>query len=168
MGLRMMAVALLVAGASALNVGGAGVMQQRTCPAAASRATPTRMQLFGGGRKKPPADEGNIFDVPGQLLDQIELPSLPAPIAAAVALAPVGLITALTVVLVAATPGTQSPFAFLDFLYPPAIAAKAGSTPEAKEAVEGAPKELKADVKKEEAEELKAKLEGVGGTVSLE
>ena len=66
MGLRMMAAALLVAGASALNVGGAGVMQQRTCPAAASRATPTRMQLFGGGRKKPPADEGNIFDVPGQ------------------------------------------------------------------------------------------------------
>ena len=119
MGLRMMAVALLVAGASALNVGGAGVMQQRTCPAAASRATPTRMQLFGGGRKKPPADEGNIFDVPGQLLDQIELPSLPAPIAAAVALAPVGLITALTVVLVAATPGTQSPFEFLDFLFVP-------------------------------------------------
>ncbi len=39
---------------------------------------------------------------------------------------------------------------------------------EAKEAVEGAPKELKADVKKEEAEELKAKLEAVGGTVTIE
>ena len=34
--------------------------------------------------------------------------------------------------------------------------------------VEGAPKELKADVKKEEAEELKAKLEAVGGTVTIE
>ena len=39
---------------------------------------------------------------------------------------------------------------------------------EAKETVEGAPKELKADVKKEEAEELKAKLEAVGGTVTIE
>ena len=58
MGLRMMAVALLVAGASALNVGGAGVMQQRTCPAAASRATPTRMQLFGGGRLQKVVDFG--------------------------------------------------------------------------------------------------------------
>ena len=39
---------------------------------------------------------------------------------------------------------------------------------EAKELVEGAPTEIKADVPKEEAEKLKEKLEGVGGTVLLE
>lgn len=39
---------------------------------------------------------------------------------------------------------------------------------EAKEMVEGAPKVLKTDIKKEEAEELKAKLEAVGGTVEIE
>ncbi len=38
---------------------------------------------------------------------------------------------------------------------------------EAKDMVEGAPKELKADVPKAEAEELKAKLEAVGATVEL-
>ena len=38
----------------------------------------------------------------------------------------------------------------------------------AKELVEGAPNEIKADVPKEEAESLKEKLEGVGGTVTLE
>jgi len=38
---------------------------------------------------------------------------------------------------------------------------------EAKELVEGAPKEVKADVPKEEAEELKKKLEGAGATVEL-
>ena len=39
---------------------------------------------------------------------------------------------------------------------------------EAKEIVEGVPKEIKAGVKKEEAEELKAKLEAVGGKVALQ
>ncbi|EOD14158.1 hypothetical protein EMIHUDRAFT_451880 [Emiliania huxleyi CCMP1516] len=39
---------------------------------------------------------------------------------------------------------------------------------EAKELVENAPKEIKADVKKEEAEELKEKLEAAGGTVVIE
>ena len=39
---------------------------------------------------------------------------------------------------------------------------------EAKELVEGAPTEIKADVPKEEAESLKEKLEGVGGTIALE
>ncbi len=38
---------------------------------------------------------------------------------------------------------------------------------EAKELVEGAPKDIKADVPKEEAEEIKAKLEGAGATVEL-
>ena len=38
---------------------------------------------------------------------------------------------------------------------------------EAKELVEGAPKDVKADVPKEEAEEIKAKLEGAGATVEL-
>ena len=38
---------------------------------------------------------------------------------------------------------------------------------EAKELVEGAPKDLKTDVPKEEAEEIKAKLEGAGATVEL-
>ena len=38
---------------------------------------------------------------------------------------------------------------------------------EAKELVEGAPKEVKADIPKEEAEELKAKLEGAGASVEL-
>mmetsp|Transcript_24629 Transcript_24629/g.37948 ORF Transcript_24629/g.37948 Transcript_24629/m.37948 type:complete len:274 (-) Transcript_24629:144-965(-) len=38
---------------------------------------------------------------------------------------------------------------------------------EAKELVEGAPKVVKKDMKKEEAEELKAKLEAVGATVEL-
>ena len=39
---------------------------------------------------------------------------------------------------------------------------------EAKELVEGAPAEIKADVPKEEAEDIKAKFEGVGATVKLE
>lgn len=39
---------------------------------------------------------------------------------------------------------------------------------EAKEMVEGAPKTIKTDIKMEEAEELKAKLEAVGGTVEIE
>jgi large subunit ribosomal protein L7/L12 len=39
---------------------------------------------------------------------------------------------------------------------------------EAKEAVEGAPKQLKADAKKADAEEMKAKLEAAGGKVKLE
>lgn len=39
---------------------------------------------------------------------------------------------------------------------------------EAKEMVEGAPKVVKKDIKKEEAEELKAKLEAVGATVDIE
>ncbi|MBD3329437.1 50S ribosomal protein L7/L12 [Candidatus Dojkabacteria bacterium] len=39
---------------------------------------------------------------------------------------------------------------------------------EAKDLVEGAPKEVKADVPKEEAEEIKAKLEEVGATVELQ
>lgn len=39
---------------------------------------------------------------------------------------------------------------------------------EAKEVVEKAPSELKADVKKEEAESMKEKLEAVGGKVALE
>lgn len=39
---------------------------------------------------------------------------------------------------------------------------------EAKEMVEGAPKVVKKDIKMEEAEELKAKLEAVGGTVEIE
>ena len=39
---------------------------------------------------------------------------------------------------------------------------------EAKEMVEGAPKVIKKDIKKEEAEELKAKIEAVGGTVEIE
>ena len=38
---------------------------------------------------------------------------------------------------------------------------------EAKDLVEGAPKPLKEGVKKEEAEEMKAKLEAVGATVEL-
>ena len=38
---------------------------------------------------------------------------------------------------------------------------------EAKEMVEGAPKVVKKDLSKEEAEELKAKLEEVGGTVEV-
>ena len=38
---------------------------------------------------------------------------------------------------------------------------------EAKELVEKAPFDVKADVKKEEAEEIKKKLEEVGGTVEL-
>ncbi len=38
---------------------------------------------------------------------------------------------------------------------------------EAKELVEGAPKDVKVDVPKEEAEELKAKLEGAGASVEL-
>ncbi|HPD83492.1 MAG: 50S ribosomal protein L7/L12 [Alphaproteobacteria bacterium] len=38
---------------------------------------------------------------------------------------------------------------------------------EAKDLVEGAPKELKADVKKAEAEEIKKKLEEAGATVEL-
>jgi len=38
---------------------------------------------------------------------------------------------------------------------------------EAKELVEKAPSDVKADVKKEEAEEIKKKLEEVGGTVEL-
>jgi large subunit ribosomal protein L7/L12 len=39
---------------------------------------------------------------------------------------------------------------------------------QAKELVEGAPKVIKEDVKKEEAEAIKAALEAVGGTVVLE
>lgn len=39
---------------------------------------------------------------------------------------------------------------------------------EAKELVESSPAEIKAEVPKEEAESVKAKLEGVGGTVALE
>ena len=39
---------------------------------------------------------------------------------------------------------------------------------EAKEMVEGAPKTIKKDIKMEEAEELKAKLEGVGATIEIE
>lgn len=38
---------------------------------------------------------------------------------------------------------------------------------EAKDLVEGAPQVVKENVKKEEAEEMKAKLEGVGATVEL-
>ncbi len=38
---------------------------------------------------------------------------------------------------------------------------------DAKEMVEGAPKTLKAGIKIEEAEELKAKIEAVGGTVEI-
>jgi len=38
---------------------------------------------------------------------------------------------------------------------------------EAKELVEGAPKEIRGEVSKDEAEELKAKLEAVGATVEL-
>jgi large subunit ribosomal protein L7/L12 len=38
---------------------------------------------------------------------------------------------------------------------------------DAKEMVEGAPKVVKKDIKMEEAEELKAKLEAVGGTVEI-
>ncbi len=38
---------------------------------------------------------------------------------------------------------------------------------EAKDLVEGAPKDLKADVKKDEAEEIKKKLEEAGATVEL-
>ena len=39
---------------------------------------------------------------------------------------------------------------------------------EAKELVESAPTEIKAEVPKEEAEALKGKLEGVGGMIVLE
>ena len=39
---------------------------------------------------------------------------------------------------------------------------------EAKELVEGAPKTIKKEIKMEEAEELKAKLEGVGATCEIE
>lgn len=39
---------------------------------------------------------------------------------------------------------------------------------EAKEMVEGVPQKLKADIKKEEAEMLKEKIEAVGGTVEIE
>ena len=39
---------------------------------------------------------------------------------------------------------------------------------EAKELIENVPKELKADVKKEEADAIKAKLEEIGGTVVIE
>ncbi|MHA1114523.1 MAG: 50S ribosomal protein L7/L12 [Alphaproteobacteria bacterium] len=38
---------------------------------------------------------------------------------------------------------------------------------EAKDLVESAPKTIKEDVKKDEAEEIKAKLEGVGATVEI-
>jgi len=38
---------------------------------------------------------------------------------------------------------------------------------ESKELVEGAPKSIKKDLKKEEAEELKEKIEAVGGTVEI-
>jgi len=39
---------------------------------------------------------------------------------------------------------------------------------EAKEAVEGAPKQLKEGIKKEDAEDIKSKLEAVGGKVKLD
>ncbi len=39
---------------------------------------------------------------------------------------------------------------------------------EAKELVESAPATIRSDVPKEEAEQLKEKLEGVGGTVNLD
>ena len=39
---------------------------------------------------------------------------------------------------------------------------------EAKELVEKAPSEVKADVKKDEANEIKEKLEAVGGTIELD
>ena len=39
---------------------------------------------------------------------------------------------------------------------------------EAKELVESAPADIKADVPKEEAEALKEKFEAVGGTITLE
>lgn len=39
---------------------------------------------------------------------------------------------------------------------------------EAKEAVEGAPKQLKEDVKKADAEAMKEKLEAVGGKIKLD
>ena len=39
---------------------------------------------------------------------------------------------------------------------------------EAKELVEGAPADLKAEVPKAEAEDIKAKIEAAGGTVALE
>jgi large subunit ribosomal protein L7/L12 len=39
---------------------------------------------------------------------------------------------------------------------------------EAKDLVEGAPADLKAEVPKAEAEDIKAKIEAAGGTVALE
>ena len=46
-------------------------------------------------------------------------------------------------------------------------AAGGGETEEAKDLVEGAPKEVKSGVNKKDAEELKAKLEAAGAKVEL-
>ena len=46
-------------------------------------------------------------------------------------------------------------------------AAAGGATEEAKDLVEGAPKEVKSGVNKKDAEELKAKLEAAGAKVEL-
>ena len=49
----------------------------------------------------------------------------------------------------------------------PAAAAGGGAAEEAKDLVEGAPKEVKSGVNKKDAEEIKAKLEAAGAKVEL-
>ena len=100
------------------------------------------LDFFGGGDGKTPAkeskytifpatDTGNFydyFDLPGKLLDSIKLPALPGFVQTLAALslvaAPVGVLSLFIAVLVLGTPGTQTPFNFLDQFYPPAIEKK--------------------------------------------
>ena len=126
------------------------------------------LDFFGGGDGKKPAkeskytifpatDTGNFydyFDLPGKLLDSIKLPALPGFVQTLAALslvaAPVGVLSLFIAVLVLGTPGTQTPFNFLDQFYPPAI--------ETKRVDEQKVAALKAKVEAEKAEaEAKAK-----------
>ena len=85
--------------------------------------------------KEPPkftaaktGESGNfydLFDLPGKLLDMAPKLSLSGPLLAlAFVAAPVGVLTLLVLVLEFGTPGTQTPFNFLDQFYPPAIETK--------------------------------------------
>ena len=111
--------------------------------------------------KEPPkftaaktGESGNfydLFDLPGKLLDMAPKLSLSGPLLAlAFVAAPVGVLTLLVLVLEFGTPGTQTPFNFLDQFYPPAI--------ETKRVVEQKVAALKAKAEAEKAEaEAKAK-----------
>ena len=67
----------------------------------------------------------DLFDFPGKLLDMAPKLSLSGPLLAlAFVAAPIGVLTLLVLVLEFGTPGTQTPFAFLDQFYPPAIETK--------------------------------------------